>query len=92
MSHRALLAGTSSAALYFDSLATAVDGEEAARAQSPSGREGSDPVVAPLLLEGAHGADDRRVVGEYLALLADNEKLPPGVRDVCRALQIPLRQ
>lgn len=97
MSHRALLAGTSAAALYFDSLATAVDAEEAARAQAGNGARasvtrGAEAIAAPLLLQGARGEDDRRVVGDYLALLADNERLPAGVRDVCRALEIPFRQ
>ena len=89
MSHRALLAGTPSAALYFDSLATAVDGEQAARSQLG---ESDGAHVAPLLLDGARGADDRRIIGEYLALLATNERLPEQVREVCRALEAPFRQ
>lgn len=89
MSHRALLAGTPAAALYFDSLATAVDGEQAARSQLGAGD--ASP-VAPLLLDGARGTDDRRVIGEYLALLATNDRLPASVRKVCRELEASFRQ
>lgn len=97
MSHRALLAGTPGAALYFDSLATAVDGEQAARAQGGGGggrARGDDTgtTVAPLLLAGSGGDDDRRVIGEYLAVLADNEQLPRSVREVTRALEAELRR
>jgi hypothetical protein len=89
MSHRALLAGTPAAALFFDSLATAVDGEQAARSQLGAG-DGAQ--LAPLLLDGARGAEDRRVIGEYLGLLAANERLPEQVREICRALEAPFRQ
>ena len=99
MSHRAMLAGTSAAVLYFDSLAAAVDGEQAARAQTSAGTAqgrvmpmADGALLTPLMLGGARGADDRRIVGEYLALLADNERLPAHVRDVCRALEISFRQ
>ncbi len=97
MSHRALLAGAPAAALYFDSLATAIDGEQAARAQSaPSNADAAGgtrgmAVVAPLLLDTARGDDDRRVIGEHLAMLAANERLPAPVRDVCRSLQATFR-
>ena len=90
MSHRALLAGTPAAALYFDSLATAVDGEQAARSQLGAGGGGSP--VAPLLLDGARGTDDRRVIREYLAVLAANNRLPTSVREVCRALEASFGQ
>ena len=89
MSHRALLAGTPAAALYFDSLATAVDGEQAARSQLGAG-DGAR--VAPLLIDGARGTDDRRVIREYLAVLAANERLPASVREICRALEASFRQ
>ena len=104
MSHRALLAGTPAAALYFDSLATAVDGEQAARAQTPQrggpeaasdirrDADGVAPAVTPLLIESGRGDEDRRVIGEYLALLATNERLPAAVRDVCHALEASFRQ
>jgi hypothetical protein len=38
-------------------------------------------------LDAAGGDDDRRLVMEYLGLLAANERLSPAVRRVCRELQ-----
>ena len=89
MSHRALIGGTPAVALYFDSLVTAVDAEQAARSQLGAGDHSQ---LAPLLLDGARGTEDRRVIGEYLAVLSANERLPASVREICRALQARFRQ
>jgi hypothetical protein len=79
MSHRAQLAGRPRVGLYFDSLESAVMAEQAAR-----GQEGNRVVSAAELV--VPGADDRRLLAEYLGLLVGNEGLSDAVRRVCRSL------
>ncbi len=61
--------------------------EQAFRQRIAAG--GSDQAVRVALpaLDGAAGDDDRRLVMEYLGLLAANERLSPAVRRVCSELQ-----
>ncbi len=82
LAHKAAIAGFTRVALYFESLESAAMAEQAARAQSASTR--SAPLPGTLSI--GSGADDRRLVVEYLHLLVDNERLSAQVRSLCRML------
>jgi hypothetical protein len=86
MAHRAQLAGRPAVALYFDSLEASVLAEQAARAQAGDARPRGGASVA-ITFDATAGIDDRLLIGQYLALLADNGQLPDGVRDLCRSLR-----
>lgn len=95
MAHRAALTDRPRVALYFESLEAEVMAEQAARGQggqSPAaldGAEATNRVVAPArLLDAAIAADDRALIAEYLGLLAENQKLPPAIREICRSLMM----
>jgi hypothetical protein len=79
MAHRAHMAGRPRVGLYFDSLESAVMAEQAAR-----GQEGDRVISAAELV--VPGPNDRRVLGEYLALLVGNEGLSDAVRRLCHSL------
>ena len=88
MAHKADLANSQAARLFFESLEAAVMAEEAGRAQSsvPRYRPADDASMAGLLSL-ATNRSDRTVIAEYLGLLAANDRLPHAVRLFCRRLE-----
>ena len=82
MGHRAHLAGRPQVGLYFDGLESAVMAEQAARAQV-----GSIKVSTTAAMVAVPGADDRRLIGEYLELLVLNDGLSENVRRLCAGLR-----
>ncbi len=82
MGHRAHLAGRPHVGLYFDGLESAVMAEQAARAQI-----GDVNVSTTAAMVAVPGADDRRLIGEYLELLVDNVGLSDNVRRLCAGLR-----
>ena len=81
MGHRAHLAGRPQVGLYFDGLESAVMAEQAARAQV-----GKVKVSTSAAMVAVPAADDRRLIGEYLELLVENEGLSANVRRLCAGL------
>jgi hypothetical protein len=95
MAHRAALADRPRVAMYFESLEAAVMAEQAARGQARQADVGLDGAAisdesagSARLLDGAMGTEDRRLIAEYLGLLADNGRLPPAIRKLCRSLMV----
>ena len=82
MAHRAQLAGRPQVGLYFDSLESAVMAEQASRNQVGSPELSATPAMVAMI-----GADDRRLIGEYLDLLVANKGLSNGVRRFCAGLR-----
>lgn len=87
MAHRADLADRHAVRLFFDSLESAVLAELAGRSQAPDASDVAAGRTAPALLFSATlGDGDSRLIGEYLELLAANDRLPAAVRLFCRRL------
>ena len=84
MAHRAQLTGRPAVALYFDWLEALAMAEGAARGQSGPASPTEGVPAAPTAMIAA--GEDVRLIGEYLAVLADNERLSPALRDLCRVL------
>lgn len=89
MAHKAELANSQVARLFFESLEAAAMAEEAGRSQSTPRRadHSEDANVTGLLRLSANHAD-RSVVSEYLGVLAANDRLPSAVRLVFRRLEL----
>ncbi len=83
MAHRAELERRGPVADYFGRLEYLIQAELASRMTGIRTSVGSGPVD----LDEAAGADDRRIVGEYLGLLIGNEQLSPPLRTACRRLR-----
>lgn len=83
MAHKAELDGHGAVAGYFGRLEAAVQGELASRLT------GIRAIVdqPDLGLAETPGTDDRRMIGEYFALLIGNEQLGPELRAACRRLR-----
>lgn len=83
LQHKAELAGRPRVALYFGQL------EHSAQAQLAAQLTGIRAVVTGVqpTLDPAADGEDRRLLGEYLGLLAGNERLSTELRAVCRRLR-----
>lgn len=83
LAHKAELEDRPRVAAYFELLEQSVLAELASRTRGMR-VETERPEVT---LGDVADAEDRRLTAEYLGLLVANERLSPGLRDLCRALR-----